>query len=92
MTRRDVWRLRQCMADYWAMWAVEMREMLESCLLDMRPAKATYRPPTIPRQAQPWELQGQRVNINPVPAWQRCPQRHGYRESRARWQGVEEHG
>jgi len=56
------------------------------------PAKPVYRSPTIPRQAQRWELQSQRDHINPAPAWQRCPQRHRYRERQQRWQGAEEHG
>jgi len=45
-----------------------------------------YRPPTRPRQAQPWELRSQVPSLNATPVWQRCPQRHWGRESRDRWQ------
>lgn len=49
------------------------------------PTKPAHRPPTRPRQAQPWELRSQ-VSDRCPPAWQRCPQRHWARESRDRWQ------
>ena len=46
-----------------------------------------YRPPTKPRQAQPWELRSQAASLNATPAWQRRPSRHWRRESKDRWQG-----
>lgn len=51
------------------------------------PTQPAYRPPTRPRQAQPWELRSQ-VSDRCPPAWQRCPQRHWARESRDRWREV----
>ena len=46
-----------------------------------------YRPPTRPRQAQPWELRSQVPSLAPTRAWQRCPQRHWGREGKDRWRG-----
>lgn len=47
------------------------------------------RPPTRPRQAQPWELRSQINSINTVQTWQQCPQRHRARESRGRWKEMQ---
>ena len=51
--------------------------------------KPVFRPPVKPRPAQRWELRSQVATINPILAWQRCPQRHRARESRGRWKEMQ---
>lgn len=67
---------RDWLSSLWSWYGGWIRDLL----------RPRYRPPTRPRQAEPWELRSPVSSLNPTPAWQRCPQRHWGREGKDRWQ------
>lgn len=97
MNERDAWQAAEERARELLRIAQSIVEAFEAAfgpwldkiiaLFDELSANApVYRPPTRPRQAQPWELRSQVPSLASTPAWQRCPQRHWGREGKDRWQ------
>lgn len=71
----------------WGLWNPEIEAMLERFDEWKLPDVIySYRPPTRPRPAAPWELRPQVASAAPMTSWQRCPERHRARESKQRWQ------
>lgn len=91
MNETEAWALIKCLARCFERAISAVLEVFGPlydkimALLPPEPAKSAHKPPTRPRQAQPWELRSQVLDKCP-PAWQRCPQRHWGREGKDRWQ------
>lgn len=96
MSERDAWlvaeeharellRIAQCIVEAFEAAFGPWTDKIIALFDELSANAPVYRPPTRPRQAQPWELRSQVPDRCP-PTWQRCPQRHWARESRDRWQ------